>query len=130
MKIYVHAASDFDNMTYQEFKSNPSYKAILKKFPDLLSGFGATGYTYQLTKKEYEKVGSRWKLVDSETRDVSFENYMNVISAGPFFKNLGGRETLSKSYTPLGYVPVEVNSISPDGTQKSVWSFRIDYKGR
>ena len=124
MKIYVRASSAFDNMTYQEFRRE--YGAILKKYPDLSSGFGSGNYTYMMTKDEYEKVGSRWTLVDSETEQVSFEEYMNVISAGPFFSNLGGRERITKSYTKLGLVPVEVNSISPDGMQKYVWKFKIN----
>ena len=123
MKIYVHASSDFDNMTYSEFRSK--YGDILKKYPDLSAGFGSSSYIYQMTKDEYEKVGRSWKLVDSNTEEVSFEKYMNVISAGPFFKNLGGTERITKSYSKLGLVPVEVTSISPDGTQKSVYKFKI-----
>ena len=123
MKIYVHASSDFDNMTYSEFKDK--YRDILKKYPDLTAGFGSSSYIYVMQKDEYEKSGRSWELVDSTTEEVSFEEYMNVISAGPFFKNLGGSERITKSYSKLGLVPVEVTSISPDRTQKSVWKFKI-----
>lgn len=122
MKLYVRASSDFDNMTYQEFKAK--YKNILKKYPDLADGFGRD-YRITLTTENYEKNGSRWTLVDEKTQDVTFEQYLNSVDASPFFKGLGGKESVSKSYTIIGLIPVEIRSTSPDGRKKTIRKYKF-----
>ena len=113
----ITASEDFDNMTWQEFKKK--YKDTLKKYPGIGDLWGRN-YTITLTTENYEKQGSRWVLVESNTETIPFEYYMNAIDASPFFKNLGGKESISKSYTVAGYVPVEIRSTSPDGKQKTI----------
>lgn len=123
MKIYVHASSDFDEMSYQDFKKR--YKTLVKKYPDLAMAFGRN-WNITLIKEEYEKQGSKWVLVEKTKNPVSFENYINSLDASPFFKNLGGKEYIAKSYTPAGYIPVEIQSTSPDGMQKTIRKYIIE----
>lgn len=122
MKIYVHASSDFDSMSYQEFKQH--YKDVLKKYPDIAEGWGRD-YRITLTKENYEKQGSRWVLVDESTEEVTFEQYINSVDASPFFKGLGGKESISKSYTIIGLIPVEIRSTSPDGKKKTIRKYKF-----
>ena len=113
----ITASDDFDNMTWQEFKSK--YKATLKKYPDIGDLWGRN-YKITLKEESYEKQGNRWVLVDSFTQEIPFEYYLNAVDASPFFKGLGGKESISKSYTVAGYIPVEIRSTSPDGMQKTI----------
>lgn len=113
----ITASDDFDNMSWQEFKSK--YKATLKKYPDIGDLWGRN-YKITLKEESYEKQGNRWVLVDSFTQDIPFEYYLNAVDASPFFKGLGGKESISKSYTIAGYIPVEIRSTSPDGMQKTI----------
>ena len=80
----------------------------------------------KMIKKTYYKVGSQWKLSESKEENISKENYLNIINSCKFFRNLGGYERLTKSYTYAGYIPVELNSISPDKKEKVVRSFTFD----
>ena len=114
--------ASFDEMSYQEFRH--TYSDALKKWPDLAEGYGRN-YQIQLTTENYQKSGSRWELVESSTETVPFEWYMNAIDASPFFKNLGGKEKISKSYTVMGLVPVEIVSTSPDGTERTIRRYKI-----
>lgn len=118
----ITASEDFDSMTWEQFKK--TYKDTLKKYPDIGDLYGRN-YTITLTTENYEKQGSRWTLVDSETQTIPFEYYMNAIDASPFFKNLGGKESISKSYTIAGYIPVEIRSTSPDGRQKTIRKYKF-----
>lgn len=105
-------------MTYQEAKK--TYKALFKKYPGMLEAFG---YNPTMTEVSFIKSGSKWIETERRVRFVDAETYYNVFSAIPFFRNLGGFERVSMSYTRAGYLPVEVVSISPDRTQKTVRTF-------
>ena len=80
----------------------------------------------KMIEKRYYKAGSQWKLLESKEENISKENYLNIINSCKFFRNLGGYERLTKSYTYAGYIPVELNSISPDKKEKVVRSFTFD----
>ena len=80
----------------------------------------------KMVEKRYYKAGSQWKLSESKEENISKENYLNIINSCKFFRNLGGYERLTKSYTYAGYIPVELNSISPDKKEKVVRSFTFD----
>ena len=109
--------ASLDDMTWDEFKKK--YRDVLKKYPDIGDIWGRN-YKITLTTENYEKQGSKWVLVETETEDIPFEYYLNAVDASPFFKNLGGKESISKSYTVAGYIPVEIKSTSPDGTKRTV----------
>ena len=79
----------------------------------------------KMVEKRYYKTGSKWVLSESKEENISKENYLNIINSCKFFRGLGGYERLIKGYTYVGYIPVELNSISPDKKEKIVRSFSI-----
>ena len=80
----------------------------------------------KMVEKRYYKVGNQWKLSETKEENITKENYLNIINSTKFFKNLGGYERLTKDYTYSGYIPVELNSISPDKKEKVVRSFEFN----
>ena len=79
----------------------------------------------KMVEKRYYKTGSKWVLSESKEENISKENYLNIINSCKFFRDLGGNERLTKGYTYVGYVPVKLNSISPDKKEKVVRSFEF-----
>lgn len=77
----------------------------------------------KMTIKNYKKVGSTWRLVNTEEELINEEFYYNIINSKKFFTNLGGYERHTKSYTCNGYIVTHINSLSPDRTQKTVRDF-------
>ena len=51
------------------------------------------------------------------------ENYANIFNSIEFFKNLGGYEKVTKTYTINGYIPTMLTSISPDKQTKIIRKF-------
>jgi hypothetical protein len=76
-------------------------------------------------KESYEKVGRKWILVEEEKFRWNVENYMNCVDAVPFFRNLGGYERVTQNYTKYGFLPIQIDSINPDRTKKSVYKFKL-----
>ena len=76
--------------------------------------------------ERYNKKGNKWVLIEATEKDINKEYYLNIINSVKFFRNLGGIERLTKGYTYVGYVPVELNSISPDKMEKVVRSFSFN----
>lgn len=105
-------------MNYQE--TMEAYKPMFKKYPGMA---GAFYYRPLMKEVSFIKSGSKWIEIGRKEHFVESEVYYNVVSAVPWFRNLGGYERVSMSYTRAGYIPVEVISISPDRTQKTVRSF-------
>lgn len=105
-------------MNYQE--TMDAYRPMFKKYPGMA---GAFYYRPLMKEVSFVKSGSKWIETGRKERFVESEVYYNVVSAVPFFRNLGGFERVSMSYTCAGYLPVEVVSISPDRTKKTVRSF-------
>jgi len=81
--------------------------------------------TYEL--KEGTK--NAWRETERKTADYTEEQHRNFVEAAPFFRRLGGSETLTRSYTPAGYKVVQVISKSPDRTVKKVTNFKFEYQG-
>lgn len=83
------------------------------------------------TKQEYSRTesGRGWKSKPetTETKTITEEQHKNATSAETcrFFRRLGGSETVTRSYTPIGYVPVEVISCSPDRRRRIVRKYDI-----
>ena len=108
-------------MTYNEIKTN--YKWIVKKAPDVTNFSDIDGKIITMTETRYTKRGGRWIETEARTEKIPVEFYLNTVDAVPFFKGLGGREKLVLTYTTYGYIPVEIQSISPAGENKTVRRF-------
>ena len=80
----------------------------------------------KMVEKRYYKAGSKWVLSESKEENISKENYLNFINSCKFFRNLGGYERLTSGYTYSGYIPVKLNSISPDKQEKIIRSFEFN----
>lgn len=106
-------------MTYMEHKS--TYPWMIKHFPGTDNVWGYKGIEAITT--HYEKRGSRWMQTSTKTETVNAEFYANCVDAIPFFRNLGGKEIITMGYTKVGYVPTQINSLSPDRTEKTVRRF-------
>lgn len=111
-------------MTYREFRE--TYKYMIKNYPmtaELWQDNPEKNIT--LTTVRFMKVGTQWKETERKTEKVDFITYANIFDAIPFFKGLGGREIVSKSYTSKGYIPTELNSINPTRTEKTLRIFEF-----
>ena len=87
-------------------------------------------YKITLTEIRYEKTvsGKSWKKnpISEEVTEIKFENYFNYISSVEFFKNIGGYERVEKAYTTIGYIPIQITSISPNKDTKVVRKFKFE----
>jgi hypothetical protein len=87
-----------------------------------------------MTTKDIEMVKTSYKLnsnnefevEEQETRMIDDEWYNNIIEAKQFFLNLGGQEIHKKKQTKRGRKVVQVISISPDSTMKSIYDFKFN----
>ena len=107
-------------MTYFEIKE--TYKELFKAYPDAGDVFEKP---VTMTKREYIKNGNKWQEVSAETKEADHIIYYNVVDPRVvrFFKGLGGFEKVTKAYTKRGFIPVKVESISPERTRKTVREF-------
>ena len=80
----------------------------------------------KMVEKRYYKDGNKWKLIESEEKNITKEYYLNIINSVKFFRGLGGYERLTSNYTYAGYIPVQLNSISPDKQEKIIRSFEFN----
>lgn len=90
-----------------------------------LSGCNAYDAVVEKHVTRYAKTesGKSWRKTDEETETITAEQYCNIVDAVPFFRNLGGKEIVSKGYTYYGYIPIQITSISPDRDAKHVYQF-------
>ena len=79
----------------------------------------------KMVEKRYYKEGKSWKLSEVTEENIAKENYLNIINSVKFFRGLGGFERLTNGYTYAGYIPVQLNSISPDKQEKIIRSFEF-----
>ena len=109
-------------MTYLEFKK--TYKWMLDKYFDTRNLWDETEEKkITLTTVRQRRSGSRWVDVEATTEKISYENYANIIDAVPFFRGLGGKETVKTTYTKYGLIPYKSFSTSPSGDQRTVRTF-------
>lgn len=113
-----------EEMSYDEFRKD--YKWALKQYPDASYLFNNDKIKITMTTVNYEKSGSRFVETDRDENEITWVQYFNVIDATPFFKNLGGTERVTKSYTKAGYIPTRITSVSPDRNKKTVREIRFD----
>jgi hypothetical protein len=83
-------------------------------------------------KEIYHKTssGKSWKSKPdtTETTTATAEFYTNYVNSIPFFNGfMGGTCRAEKSYTPAGYIPVKITTISPDRTEKHCDHFYFKY---
>ena len=108
-------------MKYLDFKN--TYKKTLKKYNvdiifDILNDKVITE-----TRTHYIKSGSKWIKTDEKTEKINGLYYMNVLDSVQFFRNLGGLETVKKTYTKHGFIPTTINSVNPSRDEKTVRSY-------
>lgn len=108
-------------MTYEELRNN--YKWSLKHFPDISSLFSVDKITLIETREKRAKSG--WKKTEEEEKNITFECYLNIVDSIPFFRNLGGSETVTKSYTKYGLIPVKIISTSPCKNDRTIRTFKF-----
>lgn len=110
-------------MKWREFATR--YHDTLRKYPGMRCAYNAH-LVYRCTTTKYYKIGGKWREAENgtSTEIVPGSYYINAIDAMPFFRRLGGYERVTKGYTCIGYVlPVQLNSISPDGKEKIIRRF-------
>lgn len=113
----------YENMTYQEWKK--TYKYASRHWPDVTSLYGRKDIEIVANTVRAEKRGKKWIITEDKIETVGAEYYMNCVDAVPFFRALGGRETVRKCYTKYGLIPYEIVSISPDREKKTVRTFEF-----
>ena len=80
----------------------------------------------KLTKNEYKKEGTTWRLVRDSHKIINEEFYNNILDAKPFMRNLGGYERHIKNYTKYGRMVGRVISINPSRDYKSDYIFDFE----
>ncbi len=85
--------------------------------------------TITLTEtRQVLKDGTKTVFINSEVKaekEITEEHYNNYIESAPFFRRLGGTETLTKNYTSAGYKVVKMVSKNPDRTEKVIREFNF-----
>jgi hypothetical protein len=80
------------------------------------------------TENFTKKIGTKnvWqKTENTENSVMSKIEYYNIIDAKRFFKKIGAKENHIKNYTKIGFVVVQINSISPCKLYKTVRKFEF-----
>lgn len=86
--------------------------------------------TITLTKlSQTRKPGTKtaWQTDHTEVREITEKQYNNTIDACPFFRRMGGSETLTREYTSWGYKVTQVVSTRPDKQARSIYKFSFKY---
>jgi hypothetical protein len=88
-----------------------------------------TKINYTLETYDRTESGKSWKSKpeSTETGVYNREQYQNCTGDDTlrFFRRLGGSETVVRSYTSQGFIPVRITSCDPSGTIKKVRTFTI-----
>lgn len=74
------------------------------------------------------KDGTKTVFITEEVlseKEISEEVYNNYITSAPFFRGLGGSETLTKGYTSAGYKVVKIVSKNPSKDVKTIREFNF-----
>ena len=110
-------------MVWNEFRE--TYKWMLHNYPDTYYMCNENSLKIDCEIIRYEKRGTRWKETERYTETADNIYYCNVVDAVPWFRNIGGRETVKMKYTTYGYIPYFISSLSPDRTQKVTREFKF-----
>jgi spore coat polysaccharide biosynthesis predicted glycosyltransferase SpsG len=73
------------------------------------------------------KTGTKtvYELNSEETKAVTLEQHKNAVDAAPWFRRLGGSETLTREYTKQGYQVTQIVSKSPDRQTKVIRKYKF-----
>lgn len=76
------------------------------------------------TKQEITADGTK-----AETLPTAYQHMINVLTAAPFFRSLGGKVLLSYTLAPrtMDTIHLQVRSINPDRTQESKYIFTVKF---
>lgn len=110
-------------MTYSELYKN--YRSVLKTYPGIGNLCEIPGIIGKCETVKYERRGNSWKEVSRKTENMTSDFYLNCVTAIPFFRSLGGSERVERGYCMRGYLPLQISSISPDGTMKTKRNFKF-----
>ena len=112
-------------MNYAEFKT--TYHWMLKRFPHTMNLYDYTNTALGKIKiTNYEKHGKRFMKTEEKTEEFTGRFYCNGVDAIPFFKMLGGKESVARAWVHgFGDIPVKITSTSPDGTKRTVREFKF-----
>jgi len=78
---------------------------------------------YQRRKPNTKTV---WETYKTEGRNITEEEHDGMVRAAPWFRRLGGSESLQRSYTRQGYKVVQIISTRPDKQERRVFRFDFD----
>lgn len=88
-----------------------------------------TKIEYTLETYNRTESGKSWKSKPESTETGVYDRKQYENCTGDdtlrFFRRLGGSETVVRSYTSQGYIPVKVTSCDPSRTIKKVRTFKI-----
>jgi len=78
--------------------------------------------------KQVIKPGTKtvWVTTATKTEEITREQYNNIVNSAPWFRRLGGSETLQRAYTSYGYIPYRIISTAPDRSMRTVRQFKFD----
>ena len=82
--------------------------------------------TITLHRTSQEIKGENWKTIRETTEQISTKQYDNICGAVPWFRNLGGTETVTKEATINGYRTTKIVSTSPNEKQRTIYEFTFD----
>jgi hypothetical protein len=84
------------------------------------------------TIKQEKKQGTKtvWETKQTENENITEQQYKNIIEAAPFFRRLGGSESMQKAYTCKGYTVVRNISTSPDKQNRTIRSFEFSWEDK
>ena len=68
-----------------------------------------------------------WQTDKTEVDEISEEQYNKCVEAAPFFRRMGGSETLTHEYTSWGYKVTRIISTRPDREARSIFKFTFKY---
>jgi len=78
---------------------------------------------YQRRKANTKTV---WETYKTEGINITENEHNEMVKAAPWFRRLGGSESLQRSYTRRGYKVVRIISTRPDKQERRVFLFDFD----
>ena len=66
-----------------------------------------------------------WINTETETKELTEEQYNNFVDAAPFFRRLGGSVTQTKEYTGHGYIVTRDITTDPWKKTRSINTFKF-----
>jgi len=67
-----------------------------------------------------------YTLDSEETKGITSQQYKRYEESAPYFRRMGGTETIKRDYTSQGYKMVKLTSKSPDKETKIIRTFKFN----